>query len=58
MLVDLGPPIGEVWVHSPEDLILYKLRYFRSPLFPGETSSGSTVTSPLFGRFSRMTLHS
>lgn len=29
LLVDLGPPIGEVWVHSPEDLILYKLRYFR-----------------------------
>jgi hypothetical protein len=29
LLVDLGPTIGEVWVHSPEDLILYKLRYFR-----------------------------
>ncbi len=29
LLVDLGPPIGEIWVHSPEDLILYKLRYFR-----------------------------
>jgi hypothetical protein len=29
LLVDLGPPIGEVWVHSPEDLIMYKLRYFR-----------------------------
>ncbi|MBM4458621.1 MAG: hypothetical protein FJ011_12765 [Chloroflexi bacterium] len=28
LLVDLGPPIGEAWVHSPEDLILYKLRYF------------------------------
>jgi hypothetical protein len=28
LLVDLGPPLGEVWVHSPEDLILYKLRYF------------------------------
>lgn len=25
---DLGLPIGEVWVHAPEDLILYKLRYF------------------------------
>jgi len=28
MLVDLGPSIGEVYVHSPEDLILYKLHYF------------------------------
>ncbi len=28
-LVDLGPPLGEVYVHAPEDLILYKLHYFR-----------------------------
>lgn len=28
-LVDLGPPLGEVYVHAPEDLILNKLRYFR-----------------------------
>lgn len=27
ILVDYGPPIGEVYVHSPEDLILYKLIY-------------------------------
>jgi hypothetical protein len=26
--VDYGPPIGRVYVHSPEDLILYKLMYF------------------------------
>jgi hypothetical protein len=26
--VDYGPPIGHVYVHSPEDLILYKLIYF------------------------------
>lgn len=25
--VDYGPPIGRVYVHSPEDLILYKLLY-------------------------------
>jgi hypothetical protein len=25
--VDYGPPIGKVYVHSPEDLILYKLMY-------------------------------
>lgn len=27
-LVDLGPRLGKVYVHSPEDLILYKLQYF------------------------------
>jgi hypothetical protein len=26
--VDYGPPIGKVYIHSPEDLILYKLTYF------------------------------
>ena len=26
--VDYGPPIGQVYIHSPEDLILYKLMYF------------------------------
>lgn len=27
-LVDLGPTLGKVYVHSPEDLILNKVRYF------------------------------
>lgn len=27
-LVDFGQPIGKVFVHSPEDLILYKMIYF------------------------------
>jgi hypothetical protein len=27
VLVDYGPQIGKVYVHSPEDLILYKLMY-------------------------------
>jgi hypothetical protein len=26
--VDYGPPIGKVYIHSPKDLILYKLMYF------------------------------
>lgn len=26
--VDYGPSIGKVYIHSPEDLILYKLIYF------------------------------
>jgi len=27
-IIDLGEPIGEVYLHSPEDLILYKLWYY------------------------------
>jgi hypothetical protein len=27
-LVDLGPQIGKVYLHSPEDLIIYKLWYY------------------------------
>ncbi|MEM7128817.1 MAG: hypothetical protein AAF702_20960 [Chloroflexota bacterium] len=27
-LVDFGPPLGNVYVHSPEDLILNKIHYF------------------------------
>jgi hypothetical protein len=27
-LVDLGPAIGQVYLHSPEDLIVYKLMYY------------------------------
>lgn len=27
ILVDYGPPIGKVYVHAPEDLIIYKLMY-------------------------------
>jgi hypothetical protein len=26
--VDLGPPIGQVFIQSPEDLIIYKTWYF------------------------------
>lgn len=26
--IDFGPPLGEIFVHSPEDLILYKLIYY------------------------------
>jgi hypothetical protein len=27
-LVDLGPPLGQVYVHAPEDLILNKIHYY------------------------------
>jgi len=28
VLVDLGPGLGELYLHTPEDLIIYKLMYF------------------------------
>ena len=28
VLIDLGPDLGELYLHTPEDLILYKLIYF------------------------------
>lgn len=28
MQVDLGTPIGQVFIHSPEDLVIYKTWYF------------------------------
>ena len=28
VLVDYGPPIGKVYIHSPEDLIIYKTWYY------------------------------
>ena len=27
-MVDFGPPLGQAYVHSPEDLILNKLKYY------------------------------
>jgi len=40
--VDYGPPIGQVYIHSPEDLILYKLIYFglsRQPKHPRDIAA-------------------
>lgn len=36
-LVDLGPALGEVYVHAPEDLILNKLHYFQISQQPKHT---------------------
>ena len=36
-LVDMGPPLGEVYVHAPEDLIINKLRYFNISQQPKHT---------------------
>jgi len=42
-LVDLGPPLGEVYVHSPEDLILYKLLYFSISEQPKHTRDIASI---------------
>jgi hypothetical protein len=42
-LVDLGPPLGEVYVHAPEDLILNKLRYFSLSQQPKHTRDIASI---------------
>jgi hypothetical protein len=42
-LVDLGPPLGQVYVHAPEDLILYKLRYFNLSHQPKHTRDIASI---------------
>ncbi|MBI3921797.1 MAG: hypothetical protein HY318_10315, partial [Armatimonadetes bacterium] len=42
-LVDLGPPLGEVYVISPEDLILYKLQYFNISQQPKHTRDIASI---------------
>lgn len=41
--VDLGPPLGEVYVHAPEDLILNKLHYFRVSRQPKHTRDITSI---------------
>lgn len=42
-LVDLGPILGEVFVHSPEDLMLNKLLYYRVGQQPKHVRDIATV---------------
>lgn len=42
-LVDLGPPLGEVYVTAPEDLILYKLHYFNLSQQPKHTRDIASI---------------
>ena len=44
-LVDMGPPLGEVYVHAPEDLIINKLRYFK---ISGQPKHTRDIKSILF----------
>lgn len=43
LLVDYGSPIGEVYVHSPEDLIIYKLMYLGSSRQPKHARDISAI---------------
>lgn len=45
--VDLGPPLGLVFVHSPEDLILYKVRFYRTS---GQTKHVRDIVSILLAQ--------
>ena len=51
VLVDYGPPIGEVYVHSPEDLILYKLLYLG---LSGQPKHARDIAAILHARKSKM----
>jgi hypothetical protein len=42
-LVDMGPPLGEVYVISPEDLILFKLYYFSLSEQPKHTRDITSI---------------
>lgn len=42
-LVDLGPPLGQVYVHAPEDLILNKLLYFAISQQPKHTRDIASI---------------
>jgi hypothetical protein len=49
--VEMEPPIGHVFVHSPEDLILYKLHYFS---LSQQTKHIRDITSLLAARSTRL----
>jgi hypothetical protein len=48
-LVDLGPPLGEVYVHAPEDLILNKLRYYNLSQQPKHVRDIASILLELGG---------
>lgn len=49
-LVDLGPRLGEVYVHSPEDLILYKLHYFALSQQPKHIHDVASILMAMAGQ--------
>ena len=45
--IDYGPPIGKLYIHSPEDLILYKLIYLS---ISGQPKHSRDIASILYSR--------
>jgi hypothetical protein len=48
--VDFGPPIGKVYVHSPEDLIIYKLLFYSISQQPKHIRDISAILQTLIGK--------
>lgn len=51
--LDLGPPLGEVFVTSPEDLILSKLRFFKISQQPKHTRDIASIVLELANELDR-----
>lgn len=51
--LDLGPPLGEVYVNSPEDLILSKLRFFKISHQPKHTRDIASIVLELADELDR-----
>ena len=51
--LDLGPPLGEVYVNSPEDLILSKLRFFKISHQPKHTRDIASIILELADELDR-----
>ena len=54
--LDLGPPLGEVFVNSPEDLILSKLRFFKISHQPKHTRDIASIVLELGDELDRLYL--
>jgi hypothetical protein len=50
VLVDFGPPIGSVYVHAPEDLIIYKTWYFSLSRQTKHLRDIAAITASLGGK--------
>jgi hypothetical protein len=48
--IDFGPPIGKVFVHSPEDLIIYKLLYYSISQQPKHIRDIAAILQTLKGK--------
>jgi hypothetical protein len=47
VLVDLGPGLGELYLHTPEDLIIYKLLYYNVSQQPKHISDIASIVQTM-----------